>query len=135
MATAGQPTKYNAEALATAQDYVKNYADYEDIVPSVVGLAVALDVTKKTLYNWAESPENIEFLHTLEKISSNQERRLLNGGLSKSFDAGITKLMLYNHGYTGQPKEPDDSDEAPPLQISFNVKEPVTEIKVTNAKS
>lgn len=134
MAKAGQPTKYNQKVLKTAQDYVKNYADYEDIVPSVVGLAVALDVSKQTLYNWANLPENAQFLDTLEKISSNQERRLLNGGLSKSFDAGITKLMLYNHGYTGQPKEPDDDDEAPPLTISFDVKEAKAEIKVTNAK-
>jgi len=121
--------------LEKALDYIKNYADYDDVIPSVAGLAVALEVSKKTLYNWSEVPENIKFLHALEKLSTNQENKLLNGGLSGRFNPAITKLIMYNHGYTGQPKEPDSDDESPPLEISFNVKEPVTEIKVTNAKS
>jgi len=134
VATAGQPTKYNEDMLDKALDYIKNYSDYEQVIPSVAGLAVALDVSKKTLYNWSEVPENIKFLHALEKLSTNQENKLLNGGLSGSFNPAITKLMMYNHGYTDKPKDDPLDDEVPPLQISFHVKQPVSDIKVTNAK-
>jgi len=131
----GQPTKYNDKMLSTALDYITNFADHDQVIPSVAGLAVVLGVSKKTLYNWSEVAENIEFLHALEKLSTNQENKLLNGGLSGSFNSAITKLMMYNHGYTDKPRDESLDDEAPPLQISFHVKEPVSEIKVTNAKS
>jgi len=102
----GQPTKYSKAMLSKTVDYIKNYKDQDDIVPSVVGLAVHLGVSKKTIYNWAEVPENIEFLHTLEKLSTNQENRLMNGGLSGSLNPTITKLMLANFGYSEQAKTP-----------------------------
>lgn len=135
MASAGQPTKYNKQKLETTLDYIKNYADYEDVIPSVAGLAVVLEVSKKTLYNWAEVKENSQFLHALSRLATSQERRLLNGGLSGSYNPTITKLILTNHGYTDRPKEDFDDEDAPPLDISFDVKPSVSEIKTTNAKS
>lgn len=135
MATVGCPTKYSKEKLNISIDYVKNYKEHGDIVPSVVGLAVLLEVSKKTLYNWAAVPENKDFLHTLEKLSTNQERGLLNGGLSGDLNPQITKMMLYNHGYSDKPREDAEDDESPAIDVHFHVKEPVTEIKVTNAKS
>lgn len=134
MATAGQPTKYSKAKLEKAIDYITNYADYEDVIPSVAGLAVVLEVSKKTLYNWAEVEENSEFLHALSRLATNQERRLLNGGLSGSYNPTITKLILTNHGYSDKPREDIDDEDAPPLDINFDVKLPVSEIKTTNAK-
>lgn len=131
----GRPTDYSQEKLDKALDYVENYQDYDHVIPSVAGLAVVLGVAKKTLYNWADVEENHEFLHALSRLSTSQELRLLNGGLSGSYNSTITKLILTNHGYSEKPKEDVDDDESPSLDISFTVKQPVSDIKTTNAKS
>ena len=102
----------------------------------VCGLACLLDVSKKTLYNWVEDGKNTEFLHALDKLKTFQEKSIINGSLLGDFNAPISKLMLTNnHDYTEKPKDDYNDDEAPPLNITFNVKEPVSDIKVTNAKS
>lgn len=133
----GCPTKYSKDKLKTAIHYIENYKEspYEDAVPTVAGLAVALKVSKKTVYNWADVPENTEFLHTVERLSTGQERNLVNGGLTGAFNPTITKLMMHNHGYSEKNAQDNDEDnEAPPVDIHFHVKEAVSEIKTTNAK-
>ena len=94
---AGRPSKYNASYLKKAQDYVENYQALGDVVPSIVGLACELGVSKNTLYAWGR--DNVQFLNTLEAIESTQHRKLLSGGLNSSFQPTIAKLMLANHGY------------------------------------
>lgn len=132
--SAGQPTKYSAAILKKANAYVSDYkTEHEHAIPSIAGLAVVLGVCRKTIQNWAKNPKNKEFLHTLDKISTNQEFKLLNGGLTGTFNAAITKLVLYNHGYN-EKAEPIEED-APPLEYTFNVKPAKAEIKTTNAKS
>jgi hypothetical protein len=95
---AGQPTKYNDEALTKSDEYLKTYDELGDVVPTAAGLADFLGVCKKTLYNWADV--NPQFLHMLNKINQKQERVLLANGLMKNFDSGITKLMLAKQGYS-----------------------------------
>lgn len=133
--SAGQPTKYNAAALKTAIAYIDNYnTKYEHAVPSVAGLAVILKVARTTIYNWSEDPKNAEFLYTLSRIATNQEFKLLNGGLLGEFNPTITKLMLAGHGHS-EKVDPEVDEESPPLQYTFNVKPAAKEIKTTNAKS
>ena len=93
-----RPTEYNAGVNEKARAYLKDYKTLGDVVPSIEGLAVELDVARKTLYNWAN--ENEEFLHTLEAIKSTQARLTMNGGLDESFNSTISKLLLANHGYS-----------------------------------
>lgn len=130
----GQPTKYNAEMLEKANDYILNYGNYDHVMPSVVGLAVLLGVSKKTIYNWANTEGNEEFLHALSILSTGQEFCLMNKGLKGEINPAITRLiMATNHGYSEKPK--DDNDEvATPLSISFEVSPAKNEIKTTNAK-
>ena len=95
----GRPTKLTDEVRQTAQDYADG--GWESIsghnIPSVVGLARLLKVTKKTLYNWGDSDP--DFLHTLEAISSEQEFIALNRALIGEYTAPIAKLVLANHDY------------------------------------
>lgn len=97
MGAGGRPTKYDDGILKKVDEYLKRHKSYGDIIPSVAGLACVLDVTKKTLYNWAD--KNKEFLHALERIAQKQEKLCLSGGLSGDFNSTITKLLLGNHGY------------------------------------
>jgi len=93
-----RPTKYNDEVLEKAREYIENHEQYDDLVPSVEGLAYHIKVSKNSLYAWAE--ENEEFLTTLEAVKTKQAKMLLSGGLSGDYNASIAKLMLYNHGYS-----------------------------------
>lgn len=93
----GRPTKYNATIQKKADDYINKYKDLDQVIPSTAGLAVYLKISKKTLYNWAET--NKAFLHTLETIQDMQELIAVNSGLSGAFQPTITKLVLANHGY------------------------------------
>lgn len=96
----GRPTKYSKKILTDTADYLENHADYEDIVPSIAGLACYLKLSKKTVYNWSKEEGREDFLHMLEEIASKQERMLLSGGLSSDMNATIVKLMLSKHDYS-----------------------------------
>lgn len=96
----GRPTKYNEEALNTAEDYIVNFSDYGDAIPSVVGLAVALETHRDTIYAWAKEEGKEAFSDIVKRLSTNQERGLLNGGLDNSFNPTIAKLLLGKHGYS-----------------------------------
>ncbi len=97
---AGRPTKYCQEIVDKARHYLENYKDYDDVVPQIAGLAVALGIHRDTIYEWAKDPQKEEFTDTLKKIEISQHKVLVNGGLSGVFTAPITKLMLANHGYS-----------------------------------
>ena len=114
---AGRPTKYNEDMQAKADWYVRGgYKEEEGIVvPTVVGLAMLLDVRESTLYRWAEKPENKKFRDTLDRVQEAQHRELVNKGLAGAFNSTITKLMLSNHGYV----EKSESTQ----NHTFNVKE------------
>ena len=93
-----RPSKYNPEMQAKAEDYSMNFMEYGDPVPTVAGLADALDIARSTLYLWQE--EHPEFSDTLERIDRRQQKFLIAGGLTNEFNSAITKLMLHNHGYS-----------------------------------
>lgn len=100
MAKMGAPTKYSDSVLETAADYVVNFSDYGDAIPSVVGLAVALETHRDTIYAWAKDEDKADFSDIVKRLATNQERKLLNGGLDNSFNPTIAKLLLGKHGYS-----------------------------------
>lgn len=94
----GRPSEL-AECLIKAKEYLLgDYETFGDVVPSVAGLACYLGKHKSSMYEY--SKQNKEFSDTLEAIKTVQENKLLNGGLTGSFNSTITKLMLANHGYS-----------------------------------
>ena len=94
----GRPTKYSKDMVALAIAYIDNYeTEYEHIMPSIIGLAMIMDVVSSTLYNWGD--EHPEFLGILGKIKEKQEYVLLSKGLQSEFNSNITKLALGKHGY------------------------------------
>lgn len=98
MAVLGRPTKYCDEIIQQARDYITDYAKHGHIIPSVVGMAVVLKVSKSTLYDWAGQEGN-DFSDILDECMDHQEVKLFNGGLSGDFNASIAKLALGKHGY------------------------------------
>tara|TARA_R110000782_G_scaffold171288_2_gene263005 strand:- start:2131 stop:2520 length:390 start_codon:yes stop_codon:yes gene_type:complete len=95
-----RPTKYNAELLEIAKDYLINYEELGDVVPSIAGLACELKIARETIHDWVKHEDKVEFSNTVKEIASIQERKLLSGGLSGAMNSMITKLLLNNHGYS-----------------------------------
>lgn len=96
----GRPTKYCPEVLQDAREYLEGgYLANGKVIPSTVGLSLFLGVSRQTLENWADIPENSEFLDILDAIQSTQQELLLNSGLDGTFNPSITKLVLGKHGF------------------------------------
>lgn len=96
----GRPTTYTEEMLADAYDYIENYKDNDELIPTVVGLCRHIGRSKSSVYGWAQDPDKQEFLDILNTIEENQHIGLVNGGLSNRFNSAITKMMMTKHGYS-----------------------------------
>jgi hypothetical protein len=103
-----RPTKYTQEIVEKAQHYLDNYEEYDEVIPSAVGLALVLNLTRSTLYEWAKAEDKKEFSDILDNINKKQEQVLLRKGLNNEFNSNITKLVLGKHGYhdRAQPEGP-----------------------------
>ena len=97
---AGRPTKYTKEFLQTARDYLENYSDHGDAIPSVAGLAVVSKIRRETLHEWAKAEDKEEFSNILGEILAKQEQTLISNGLTGDFNPTIVKLVLGKHGYS-----------------------------------
>lgn len=98
--TAGRPTLYTPELLEAAHTYCRDWESIEKTRPSIVGLALYLGITRKTVHEWVNDPEKTEFCDIVENILSKQEQVLFDKGLSGDFNASIVKLGLTKHGYS-----------------------------------
>jgi hypothetical protein len=106
-----RPTKYDEQILIDTADYIENHADYDDLVPSVAGLAYYLKVGKSTIYDWSKEEDKEEFSDMLAQILVKQEKMLLSGGLSSAMSGTIVKLMLSKHGYSDSSKTDHTSSD------------------------
>lgn len=135
----GRPSKYTPEMLENAKHYLANYQDepYEDIIPSVVGMAIALNVAKSTLYKWA-SEDHPEFSDILDFCNDLQENCLINGALSNTMNSNIAKLVLGKHGYSDKQQIDLNDISQKPTQSLFdelkalNESSPSTEARTTH---
>lgn len=118
----GRPTDYNDQTCIKAQEYLDSCVDeeysrikseggastsYDNYIrvklPSIAGLAMFLDVTRATIYDWKEKYP--EFLYILDKILAAQEQKLLEGGMSGLYNSTISKVILTKHGYVDKVEE------------------------------
>lgn len=95
----GRPTKLDNKMIKRAKEYMERYESIGDRVPTVVGLALYLDVATNTVYNWSKG-DNEDFLRIFTRVEQIQHQGLVNGGLSGDFNPAITKMMLTKHGYS-----------------------------------
>lgn len=94
-------TKYSEDVLELARYYVEMGWQVEgDPWPMVEGLALTLDVSRATCYDWANDPDKSEFRHIMERLGAQQGREAVSGGAKNRYNAQIVRLVLStNHGY------------------------------------
>ena len=120
-----RPTSYNQELLETAKQYVFNHEEYGDLVPSIAGLADAINIRRSTIYAWAKHEDKQEFSDTLDQIENKQHKKLLTGGLTGDMNPTIVKLMLCNHGYSDKQDNTLSAPDGGPVQVQQIVFTPV----------
>lgn len=99
--SAGRPTALTPEALELAWMYLDGgWQEQGDVVPQIAGLALAMGVTRETIYQWSKQPDNKEFSDIFTRVMALQERGLINNGLAGGFNPAITKMLLTKHGYS-----------------------------------
>jgi len=131
-----RPTKLTPEMITAAQEYIESckdeYGHWEEHIdkdgmkhvkwvhqlkvkiPTIEGLAVRLNLSRSTVYEWSArlskedeagmEPELIklreEFSYIIENLLSLQAERLLDNGLSGTYNSTIAKVLLSGkHGY------------------------------------
>ena len=113
----GRPTLYTDELNQAAKDYVDGGWEEEDHpFPSIVGMAVVLNVAKSTLYTWAED-ERGEVSDTLDKCQDFQEVKVLHGSIRNEFNPTISKLVLANFGYHDKQDNTLSGKDGAPVQV------------------
>lgn len=92
-----QSKQYGENKVKTAFDYVDNYKQYGDSIPTMASLALELNVSTFTLLNWGK--KHPEFQLAIDRLKLRQEAALINGGLTRDYDSSLSKLLLRQHGY------------------------------------
>lgn len=96
----GRPTKYTKEFEEKAQDYLVNYANYEQAFPSNIGLALHLGIAESTLYKWAKEKGKERFSEILDDINAKQQMVAWHKGMTGEYNANLVKLLLGKHGFS-----------------------------------
>ena len=114
---AGRPTLYKGEeTIKQAEDYLLSCVDNEGKVnlPKYEGLALWLDCSIDTLYEWAKVYP--VFSDILDKVKKEQANRVIDRALGGQYNANIAKLLLGKHGYS----EKSEVEQKTTLEISGN---------------
>ena len=108
----GRPTLYDYDpktrtyvpgsTVAKVYEYLDNYQDYGDVLPTEISVSEHLGVGLATIKRWKNDPSKEDFLFAMDRLSTKQARILLNDGLAGKMPAWLVKLMLANHGYTSK---------------------------------
>jgi len=114
----GRPTTYSDAIVTKAKDYIYNYEEQGDVIPSHLGLCKYIERSKTCIYNWATHKDKSEFKDILEQINELQATVLVNKGLTGAFNSNITKLVLGKHGY--HDKQELSGDGGGPVELKIN---------------
>lgn len=114
---AGRPTLYTDELNQQAKDYVNGgYEDAEHPFPSIVGMAVVLNIAKSTLYTWADDNRG-EISDTLDQCQDSQELKVMIGSITNVLNPTISKLVLANFGYHDKQDSTIGGKDGAPIAI------------------
>lgn len=128
----GRPTKYDPSYIEMVLDYIG------DNGKSVTQFARKIRVAKSTVYEWAKEHQDFsDALHMATEWSQAHWEDKLEGMMySKEVNAPLVKLYFANRfNWTEKNQQVDgEGNTAEPLTVNFEVRAPVDEVTITNAK-
>lgn len=121
---AGRPTKYNDEMCKKVKEYVDGCEDsvsgdggrihLKVKLPTIEGLAMHLDVAPSTVHLWAK--EHDSFSESLGYLLAKQKQKLVENGLSGSYNSTIAKLILSSDHGVREKNETDVTSKGESIQ-------------------
>jgi hypothetical protein len=100
----GRPTDYKRDlVIPQVQEYLNTTGREQTKLPSIEGLALYLNKSKQTLYNWSELFP--EFMDAIKKIELLQKEELINAGFygGREINASMGIFLLKaNHKLSDQ---------------------------------
>lgn len=93
-----RPTEYSQDIIVKGEEYL-NSLPPDEVVHSIEGLALYLNIHRSTVYTWKDEEGKEEFSDIVERVLSKQSKSLVNKGLSGDFTPQIAKVMMTKHGY------------------------------------
>lgn len=120
---AGRPLEYDSERhvleamkyIASCEDKTENGQLVQVKVPTIEGLALYLRISRDTVYTW--SKQYSEFSDIIEQLKLTQADRLINNGLSGSYNSTIAKVILTKHGYTDKQEIEQKTEHSGTIQF------------------
>lgn len=100
------------------------YKDEGEVIPTTDGLAVYLDVCRKTPYNWStqeSNPFREEMAYITDRVQSIQGMLIANGGLTGDFNPSFAGKLAANHGYGEKFVMEHSGPNGGPVESSINI--------------
>lgn len=123
----GRPSDFDEKKIKKVlSEYLNEAVPQNMKFPTVEGLALKLDVTKKTLYNWTKKSK--WFLHSIKRLKMLQKEYLIETGVfgGKEVNPTIIAMMLrVNHKMVEVTKSESKNDltsngkELNPILVKF----------------
>lgn len=118
----GRPTEYSQDILTKAKEYLDACEDEEEQqltglsikgtelyknklrvnLPSIEGLALYLEISRDTVYDWEKQDDKKEFSYIISSLRAKQAKALIDKGLSGDYNPTIAKVLLTKHGYSNK---------------------------------
>ena len=117
----GRPSEYNKKLVKKAEEYFLTGWKEEEVVPTIAGLALYIGTSRDIIYDWMKDDTKQDFSYIVKCIQSLQEKKLVGGGLDKTFSPQIAALMLAKHGYRTSTDVTSDGKPIPILGGPTNV--------------
>ena len=123
--------KYKAEYANQLPDMFSNGEDVAEV-------CLKLGISRRAFYDWIEKHPKFKEGYELGKLASEAWwSKLGRAGAAGKVQIQPT-VWIFNmknkFGWRDQPEQVDETNSAQSLNVTFEVREPVTDVKVTNAK-
>ena len=118
----GRPSKYTPEVINEINKYLVKAVPENMQIPTIEGIALKLDISRDTLYEWAKV--HPDFSYTLDRLKMIQKEALIQTGIfgGKEINQAIVALLLkVNHDMIETSRQELVGKDGQPIQFSFKI--------------
>jgi hypothetical protein len=129
-------TTCSADHIKLGTEYIKGgYITVGEVIPTALGLAIYMDVSRATPYNWAKQEHNPfadQMDYIIDRVQAIQGVKAINGGLSGELNAAMAKLVACNHGFSEKQSHELAGPNGGPIKTASQVEWVIQPIRPIN---